>query len=526
MENKQINDHLEQKIKDLITEIAPESDLVDKKMEEAYKEIQNMQTTAKVKKKLPAAVKFSAAAAVLAFGIVYCIKNPAIAAQFPLIGNIFRELEGQVHNPGDYSEHSTKLYVAKDNKTDSPLSDSNSNPSDGSPSDSNSNPSDGSLSDSNGNLTDGPLSDSNGNLTDSSLPGSTDVQSGPNGSQNDGIQPDLNVNREDNSQSGSSNTNSSPSDLNKIQNDDPQDNTQSGKKSTDNTQSGKAGDKTAVSQSTQKNQRKNNADCYQKEVDGVTVTLSEVAYDHDAIYLAILVQTKKGFSKNALYPNSLCYDADLKLYKADGGSDHYSYKSEGIFVKAIEGEFIDRHTFKGLYEFRESGLELAKYTACDLTFGDFQQQLTTGEKETITVPDYGEVTRTIPDSVHYKGPFKFHLDLDGITIHEEEAAVNKSNSKGYGIEKVVKTAFEIYAVPILPDGTKGYDYIASIWDANGEQLEPRNWGEYFTFSHYGRDVSKVTVYLLKKQDFMDHKGNHSDSQPELAIYKTTASFEE
>ena len=80
MENKQINDHLEQKIKDLITEIAPESDLVDKKMEEAYKEIQNMQTTAKVKKKLPAAVKFSAAAAVLAFGIVYCIKNPAIAA--------------------------------------------------------------------------------------------------------------------------------------------------------------------------------------------------------------------------------------------------------------------------------------------------------------------------------------------------------------------------------------------------------------------------------------------------------------
>lgn len=489
MENKQINDHLEQKIKDLMTEIAPKSDLVDKKMEEAYKEIHNMQKTAKVKKKLPAAVKFSAAAAVLALGIVYCIKNPAIAAQFPLIGNIFRELEGQVHNPGDYSGHSTKLYVAKDNKTDS------------------------------------PLSDSNGNLTDGSLPSGTDVQSGPDVSQNDGIQPDLNVNREDNSQSGSSNTNSSPSDLNKIQNDDPQDNTQSDK-STDNTQSGKAGDKTAVSQSTQKSQRKNNADCYQKEVDGVTVTLSEVAYDHDAIYLAILVQTKKGFAKNALYPNSLCYDADLKLYKADGGLDHYSYQSEGIFVKAIEGEFIDRHTFKGLYEFRESGLDLAKYTACDLTFGDFQQQLTTGEKETVTVPDYGEVTQTIPDSVHYKGPFKFHLDLDGITIHEEEAAVNKSNSKGYGIEKVVKTAFEIYAVPILPDGTKAYDYIASIWDANGEQLEPRNWGDYFTFSHYGRDVSKVTVYLLKTQDFMDHKGNHSDSQPELAIYKTTVSFED
>lgn len=45
-------------------------------------------------------------------------------------------------------------------------------------------------------------------------------------------------------------------------------------------------------------------------------------------------------------------------------------------------------------------------------------------------------------------------------------------------------------------------------------------------SHYGRDVSKVTVYLLKTKDFFQSKGNNVYLQPEKAICRPTVSMEE
>lgn len=406
MENKQMDEQLEQKIKEMLMDRAPESEIVDKKMQEVYNEIRKMKTERK--KKLPFAVRFSAIAAILAIVMVYVVKNPAVAAQLPFIGSIFRSLEGDSPYPGDYSKKSIKL----------------------------------------------------------------------NDTSNESAQSD----------------------------------TADGK--TGNIQLGQADDPESIS------------DSYCKKANGVTVTLSEVAYDHDAIFLAILVQNENGFVKDALYPNGLIYDANIKLTKADGSSKDFRYKSEGLFVKSIDGEYVDAHTFKGIYQFREEGVDLSKYAACDLKFGKFQQQLKTGKEETITVPDYGEVTRTIPDSVCYNGPWKFHLTLDGITIHKQETAVHDVNAKGFGIDKVVKTEFEIYAVPVLPEGTNVYDYVATIWDANGKPLENRNFGKYLTMSHYGKDISKVTVYLLKTEDFLDNKGNNAHLQPEKAIYKTTVRLED
>lgn len=406
MENKQMDEQLEQKIKEMLMDRAPESEIVDKKMQEVYNEIRKIKTARK--KKVPFAVRFGTIAAILAIVMVYVVKNPAVAAQLPFIGSIFRSLEGDSPYPGDYSKKSIKL----------------------------------------------------------------------NDTSNESAQSD----------------------------------TADGK--TGNTQPGQADDPESIS------------DSYCKKANGVTVTLSEVAYDHDSIFLAILIQNDNGFVKDALYPNGLIYDANIKLTKADGSSKDFRYKSEGLFVKSIDGEYVDAHTFKGIYQFREEGVDLSKYVACDLKFGKFQQQLKTGKEETITVPDYGEVTRTIPDSVCYNGPWKFHLTLDGITIHKQETAVHDVNAKGFGIDKVVKTEFEIYAVPVLPEGTNVYDYVATIWDANGKPLENRNFGKYLTMSHYGKDISKVTVYLLKTEDFLDNKGNNAHLQPEKAIYKTTVRLED
>lgn len=436
MENKQINnlpdELLEQKIAHIMGEKAPEPELVNKKMKEAYDSLRMPKpshTPPSKKKKLPAAVKFSTVAAVLALAMVYCIKNPAIAAQLPFIGNIFRDLEEQVSFPGDYSSHSTKLDAA-----------ANHDPASTEPS-----------------------------LTD------------------------------DSGSAAQADTDTKETDAAAYTANDDATQTATDTKETDTT-------------------------AYTAEADGVTVTLSEIAYDRDSIYVSILVQNEKGFVKKAQYPNLLFYDAQVKLQKANGKTKDFNYETEGIFTIGIEGKYVDAHTFQGIYQFHEPELDLSKFTACDLTFSEFEQLLTTGETEIITIPDYGEVSRTIPNSVHYQGPWSFHLDLESIEIKEQTITVHETNADGFGIEKVVMTPYAIYAVPILPDEEKGEHYVAAIWDAHGEALEPRDFGEYLTMSVYGRDVSTVTIYLLKEQDFLDYKGENSYVQPEKAVYQTTVSF--
>ena len=112
MENKQKDDQLEQKIRHTINETVLESELVSQKMQEAYDKIRKMQKTRK--RKVSLVVRFGTVAAVLAVATIYCVKNPAIAAQIPFLGNIFRDLEGQVSFPGDYSEKSIKLGAASE----------------------------------------------------------------------------------------------------------------------------------------------------------------------------------------------------------------------------------------------------------------------------------------------------------------------------------------------------------------------------------------------------------------------------
>ena len=454
MKSKHTDDQLERRIRELCAEKAPQPEIVDQKMEEAYHTIREMPTDEK--RKRPVALKFSAAAAVLALVMVYCLKNPAIAAQIPVIGNIFRSLEGRVSFPGDYSRKSIKLDAAAAD----PANNREPDQTDG--------------------KADRLQSDPEYGKTTAVPPGNDEANNIPSGND-----------KTNNIPSGNDKTNTVPS----------------GQENDIADQTGNTGQ-------------------FQSEVNGVTVTLSEAAYDHQAIYLALCIQTKEAFSKDALYPDQLCYDAQVKLYKEDGSSDEYTYESEGLFVRAIEGEFVDSHTFKGLFEFSEPDFNLPDYTFCELTFSEFEQQLTTGETEVIVVPDYGEVSRTIPDSTHYRGPWKFCLDFDSVELEEQERTVHDVNDQGFGIEKIVKTAYEIYAVPILPEGIHSDGYVATIWDADGQPLENRNFGKYLSMSYYDRDVSEVTVYLLKTEDFLNNKGNHADKQPEKAIYQTTVRLDE
>lgn len=264
---------------------------------------------------------------------------------------------------------------------------------------------------------------------------------------------------------------------------------------------------------------------YYVESGDLSVTLSEVTYDSNAIYLAVLVENKAGFAKDAQSKSSLYLNCQTEFYRMDGRKEVFREEDGNALAFIAEGEFVDQNTFKGLIQLTAMDLDVSKYTECDITFSEIKQELTTGEKRTGRLGESGEEISYIEyDWQKYKGTWKFHLDFNDLVKEEQEIIVNDRNEQGFGIEKIVKTSYEMYAVLLLPEGENEYDYIVTIWDANNQPLESH--GSYFDRkSIYGRDVSEVTIYILKEEDFWESKGKNSYLQPEKAIYTITVECE-
>ncbi len=417
MDRLQHTDRTDDIIRNCMASNVPESKIVNRKIEQAYKQIRSMQsmpaaaktTTDKMsgkntirkasakprrtsgKKTLSA--KYAAAAALFLSTALIFVKNPALAAQIPFIGHIFKSLEQKVSYPGDYSENSVTLPALPAETT-----------------------------------------------------GGQEVQQ-----------------------------------------------TEQGTASTP----------------------------WQAVAGGMTVTLSEVSYDSNAIYLALLIENENEFANNAQSSDMMYLECQADMYRADKTKETFCNESGNGLAYMTEGTFTDSHTFKGLVQLTGSGFSLSDYTGCDITFLNFVQELTSGTKVTGTLAGETETISYIEyDRKTYEGPWVFHLDFSDLQTTKQEVPVNQTNDQGFGIEKLVKTKYELYAVPIFPAGAQPGDYVVTIWDSDGNPLESH--GDNLEIrSIYGRDVSSVTVYLLKWDDFVECKGNNSYRQPERAIFQAT-----
>lgn len=413
----QHTDRTDDIIRNCMAANVPESKIINRKIEQAYQQIRSMQSmpaeaktaadrmsgkstvrraaakTRRTSGKKALSAKYAAAAAFFLVTALIFVKNPALAAQIPFIGHIFKSLEQKVSYPGDYSENSITL---------------------------------------------------------PSLPPET----------------------------------------------------------TGGQEAGQTGQEAASTP-------------WQAVAGGMTVTLSEVSYDSNAIYLALLIENENDFAHNAQSSDMMYLECQADMYKADKTKETFSSEYGNGLAYMTEGAFTDSHTFKGLVQLTGSGFSLSDYTGCDITFLNFMQELTTGTKVTSTLEGESETISYLEyDRKTYEGPWVFHLDFSDLQTTELEIPVNQTNDQGFGIEKLVKTEYELYAVPIFPAGAHPADYVVTIWDADGNPLESH--GDNLEIrSIYGRDVSRVTVYLLKWDDFVECKGNNSYRQPERAVFQAT-----
>lgn len=288
---------------------------------------------------------------------------------------------------------------------------------------------------------------------------------------------------------------------------------------------------------------------YSQTCGDVTITLSEANYSEMAMCFSLELYSEKGFpedfdrvknmedsqmSYNSLYLSSRqTFDfsqADSSLYSTD---IYNCSMEEGLPTPYyIEGIFVDSHTFLGVIR-----VDLENIRECfqidrmppeftySLVIEKFCGDLNEIEEEETTDPDTGE-TVIIPNNVkkYYEGPWSFTIPVSLDTENTVVREIMDTNAEGVGISAVTKTAYEIKADIILPEGKQPYDYVVAITDADGRLMESQ--GEIAEiYSIYGRNTDTVHVYVVDYYTYMDEcKGKNAYRLPEKALYQTTITF--
>lgn len=293
---------------------------------------------------------------------------------------------------------------------------------------------------------------------------------------------------------------------------------------------------------------------YIKTSNGLTVTVSEVYYSTKALYLAMSIKNEEEFPADFIRTKNMeDYILDYDTLKLDGTAS-FSFSDMDIGPELyIEGQFIDNHTFAGIYrvsldqfsyyptdeEIAAKGLDINDYVKDDmstdeaalkvdeynlklkeqfpeigtplpvpdnftysLNLTDISGELFETEARTVTFPE-GD-TGVIYDNLvkRYEGEWNFEFDVSLDTSRTQTVELNDTNAEGLGISKVEKTPYEITAQMIIPSDKLNYDYFLVILDKDGELLDYQ--GSYAdTYQLYGRDTGTVYIYICDYIQYMD-----------------------
>lgn len=273
---------------------------------------------------------------------------------------------------------------------------------------------------------------------------------------------------------------------------------------------------------------------YIKTDNGVTITVGEVYCNDMALYLGVQIQkdqpVSREFIENHTYVDetesiSLVSTLIIDRSQADG-NDIY------ICPYSIEGSFVDEYTFTGII--RVDAL-------------DFVEELTPGYEGEVSVENWDEHFKriAIPDEFscrlnieevfseffveekteEVEGTWNFMLDVKKDTSGCLVKEINETDENGFGISKITKSPYEIYAEAILPEGESIADYFVAIRDAQGKPLEAQG-NDAEVYSIYNRDVSKVTVYICDYETYMNEcKAENWQNLPKKAVYAKEITFD-
>lgn len=293
---------------------------------------------------------------------------------------------------------------------------------------------------------------------------------------------------------------------------------------------------------------------YVKTSNGLTVTVSEVYYSTKALYLAMSIKNEEEFPQDFIRTKNMDdYILDYDVLSLNGTAS-FSFSDIDVGPELyIEGQFIDNHTFAGIYrvpldqfsyyptdeEIAATGLDINDYWTDDmstdeaakkvdeynlklkekfpdigkplpipdsftynLNITDISGDLFETKARTVTFPegDSGVVYDNLVKK--YEGNWDFQFDVALDTSRTSVIELNDTNSEGLGISKIEKTPYEISAQMIIPSDKLNYDYFLVMLDKDGELMDYQ--GSFTdTYQLYGRDTSTVYLYICDYIQYMD-----------------------
>lgn len=313
---------------------------------------------------------------------------------------------------------------------------------------------------------------------------------------------------------------------------------------------------------------------YVKTSNGLTVTVSEVYYSTKALYLAMSVKNEEEFPQDFMKTKNMDgYILDYDMLALNGTAS-FSFSDMDVGPELyIEGQFIDNHTFAGIYrvpldqfsyyptdeEIAATGLDINDYWKDDMSTDEAaakvdEYNLKLKEKfpdigKPIPIPDnftyslnitsiFGELFETEEKTVtfpegdsgvvyenlvkKYEGNWDFQFDVALDTSRTSNIELNDTNENGLGISKIEKTPYEITAEMIIPSDKLNYDYFLVMLDKNGDLMDYQG-STTDTYQLYGRDTSTVHIYICDYMQYMDEIKGYYWS-PDYEEKKKTKTF--
>lgn len=249
---------------------------------------------------------------------------------------------------------------------------------------------------------------------------------------------------------------------------------------------------------------------YTKTADGLTVTLSEIYCNDQALYITMQMKAEEAL------PDALSIQCMTR--------ENYSFNpTEQADSPVLEGEKIDDNTFAGLLRFdlNQKTQDVSEYQAAR------EEALAAGEEweddaqlweyvKTVEVPDQFtvelDISRIIGDlaetenesqNVLFDGPWSFTLEVEKDTASTQTVMIQDVNELGIGLEKVVKDKFEITMYEIYTEPEAQDVYMPVMLDADGRLMDYGSGGLVNTVAIGERDVSKVDVFLVDEDKWMN-----------------------
>lgn len=260
---------------------------------------------------------------------------------------------------------------------------------------------------------------------------------------------------------------------------------------------------------------------YTKTVGGLTVTLSEMYCNSQALYITMQMKSREAFP-------------EISAFKCDTVGK-YSYAKDDFYSGAdLEGEFIDEYTYAGLLRIdlnggfeTQDGITAVTTDIPDSFLVELSINQIVGSLTNTTSPDFGKTKEELeamsdeeweafmiqwaadhPDyyesqAVFYNGPWTFSLDVQTNMSDMQVVEINDYNERGVGFSRVVKDRFEITMYDSYTDFENTGTYFPVMLDADGKMMDTGGGGWVNTVAIDDHDVSTIDLFLIDDYLWLD-----------------------